>query len=159
MSKVLILNNIRSAHNVGAILRTADGAGIDKVYLCGITPTGEHSKVEKTALGAETFMDWEYREDVLKLCTELKSNDYTILAVEQTSDSISYSEYGYPNNTALILGHEISGVEPEVLAVSDASIHIPMRGQKESLNVATAAGIISYEVTKANNGKQHNTKA
>lgn len=159
MSKVLILNNIRSAHNVGAILRTADGAGIDKVYLCGITPTGTHSKVEKTALGAENFVDWEYKANILKLCTTLREEEYTIVSIEQTDDSISYSEYDYPNHTALILGHEISGVEPEVLAITDACIHIPMRGKKESLNVATAAGIISYEVTRVNNDKKRSTKA
>jgi 23S rRNA (guanosine2251-2'-O)-methyltransferase len=146
-STVVVLDNIRSALNVGAIFRTCDGAGIDGLYLCGITPTPTHPKVRKTAIGAENSMQWQHFDQTLAALAELKQEGYTLVAVELTPQSHNYAEYNFPTKTALIFGHEITGVHPMVLAATDAAIQLPMRGKKNSLNIATTVGILTYHLT------------
>jgi tRNA G18 (ribose-2'-O)-methylase SpoU len=147
---VVILDNIRSAHNVGAILRTCDGAGVKKLYMCGITPDGNHPKVEKTALGAENFVDWEHRPSIGELMDELKEQGYEIFAVEQQEDSVPLHKVQLPERAALIFGHEITGVSPDVLRTVHQTIEVPMLGKKNSLNVATTVGIVVYYLTLKN---------
>lgn len=159
----VILDNIRSAHNVGAIFRTADGAGVEKVYLCGYTPqpwsiqltkagqapTGPQAQIAKTALGAEQTVPWEHHTQAWRLIKKLKQAGVVIVALEQSEKSINYKKFKPPvgKTIALILGNEVTGISKTLLAYADAVINIPMRGQKESLNVSVAAGIALYELT------------
>lgn len=148
----LILHNIRSNHNVGSIFRTADGAGVSKVYLSGYTPAPldqfkrVNSEIAKTALGAEQSVEWEKREDITNLITELKKAGYQIWALEQNEKSINYKDAKISGKTALIVGNEVSGVEPEVLNLCDQIVEIPMCGAKESLNVAVATGVAIFKL-------------
>jgi 23S rRNA (guanosine2251-2'-O)-methyltransferase len=144
---IVVLPNIRSAHNVGAMLRTADGAGVDKVYITGYSPTPEHPKVAKVSLGAEHFVPWEYCRQTLRLIKKLKSAGYQIIALEQTKKSVSIYEYQPRFPLALILGNEKTGVTKNILDLCDFVIDIPMRGQKNSLNVSVAGGIALYSLT------------
>ena len=161
---ILILDNIRSLHNVGSILRTADGAGFarhslgdgggGKVYLCGITPSPldrfkkVRPEVAKTALGAEKTVPWEKVDDTDALIEELKKDGYQIVAVEQAPNSIPYyklSTMDYKlERLALVFGHEVDGVSKTVLEKADKIIEIPMSGTKESLNVSISVGIILF---------------
>ncbi len=149
---VLILHNIRSTHNVGSIFRTADAAGVSKIYLTGHTPTpldrfGRVRKdVAKVALGAELSTPWEYLRTAAAAITKLKKTGYDIIALEQAPTSVSYKKYKIKKPTALILGSEVEGVAPALLKKCDAIIEIPMRGKKESLNVSVAAGIALFEL-------------
>jgi len=149
---VLILENIRSAQNVGAIFRTADAIGVTKIYLTGYTPAPldkferPSKEIAKTALGAESTMPWESITNTITLIETLRKEDFEIVAVEQTPEAIDYKKFIPSGSTAFILGNEVDGVLPETLAVSDTVIQIPMRGTKESLNVATTAGIILFRI-------------
>jgi 23S rRNA (guanosine2251-2'-O)-methyltransferase len=143
--KVIILENIRSTFNVGSVFRTADGAGIDKIYLVGITPLPTHPKIKKTALGAEEFVSWEYRKEINSLIEELKMNDYTIYSVEQSNNSIDYRDQKKHDKMAFIFGNELTGVEPTTMQRSDKILEIPMMGKKNSLNISTTVGIILYQ--------------
>ena len=142
------LDNIRSALNVGSIVRTCDAFNIDKLFLCGITPTTEEKKVLKTALGAEKSVNHEHRSDILELIRELKEKKFQITSLEQTEKSTDISKFKPKSNLVLILGNEVSGVSEEVLKESDIHIHIPMLGKKESLNVSVALGIAAFHITK-----------
>ena len=148
--KYVILHNIRSAHNVGSILRTADGAGVAKVFLTGYTPTpidrfGRRvPEIEKTSLGAMDTVPWEYKEDIFELLQDLKKQNIAVVAVEQTAQSISYEGTQIDTPAAFIFGNEIEGVPPDVLEHADIVAEIPMAGEKESLNVSVAAGIILF---------------
>lgn len=149
----LILHNIRSAHNVGAIFRTADGAGVSKIWLTGYTPAPldqfkrPNGEIAKTALGAEKTVAWDKREDVSELINELKKEDVQIWALEQNEKSVNYREAKLTGQTALTVGNEVEGIEGEVLSKCDQILEIPMRGQKESLNVAVATGVALYHLT------------
>jgi tRNA G18 (ribose-2'-O)-methylase SpoU len=143
---VLILPNIRSGHNVGAIFRTADGAGVDKLYLTGYTPCPPHIQIDKVSLGAEKWMPWEYRKQAGRLLKELKQMGYNIVALEQTKSSQEIFKWQSKFPIALVLGNEKTGVPKSLLKYCDASIEIPMRGRKNSLNVSVAAGIAMYQV-------------
>ncbi len=154
---VLIAHDIRSAHNVGAFFRTADGAGVDKIYLTGYTPTPSTKKyllstadkqLQKTALGAEKTVVWEQRTDVLALISELKQKGFAIYALEQDPRSITYTATPDTEKTALIVGNEVEGINEEILVQCDAILEIPMHGSKNSLNVSVATGIALYELTK-----------
>lgn len=152
----LILHDIRSAYNVGAIFRTADGSGVSKIFLSGYTPTPvDESKlnksradkmIEKTALGAEQSVAWEKCEDLENLIEKLKEENFSIVALEKNKDSIDIRKFEKKFPMALILGNEVEGVEQRILQKCDAVVSIPMRGKKESLNVSVAAGIAMYEV-------------
>lgn len=150
--KVLILCDIRSTHNVGAILRTADAVGIEKVYLVGVTPSpidrfGRPVKaIAKTALGAEKSLVWEHVPDILSLINILKEQHFSIVAIEQDKKAKDYKSYKPKEKTAILLGPEVEGLSPEVLDACDAILEIPMRGKKESLNVSVAAGIVLYRL-------------
>lgn len=156
MAFVVIVHNIRSAHNVGSIFRTSDGAGVEKIFLTGYTPTPAteitvyqtraHKDLAKTALGAEKNISWEYSEEVLSVLENLRKGGYRIVALEQDEKSVDYRAYQPGEKTALILGTEVNGVEKDLLAVSDAIIELPMRGQKNSLNVSVAFGIAAFEL-------------
>ena len=150
---ILIAHDIRSAHNVGAFLRTADGAGVEKVYLTGYTPAPSNKKhflspaekqIRKTALGAEQTTSWEKREDVLLLLAELKTEGFFICALEQDEKSIPYDQELPSEKIALLVGNEVEGVPQSLLALSDVILEIPMHGSKNSLNVSVATGIALY---------------
>ena len=152
----LILDNIRSAFNVGSIFRTADALAVDKIFLCGITPTPEKvnqyfslkakREIEKTALGAEKFVPWEYYSKTGSLINKLKKEKIKIIALEQSKNSIPFNKLKINKNDsiALILGNEIKGIKKSILQKSDYIIEIPMFGKKESLNVAIAFAIVGY---------------
>ncbi len=148
--KYLILTDIRSHYNVGAMFRTADGAGVTKVYLCGYTPTPIDRfgrvvpEIHKTALGAEAVVPWEYVANIAELIARLKTETVTIVAVEQASSSVLLSEFAVPTKVAYILGSETEGVAPAVLEQVDIILELPMHGMKESLNVSVTAGIVLY---------------
>lgn len=146
--KVVILENIRSLHNVGSIFRTADAAGWDKVYCCGYTGTPPDRRIEKVSLGAEEFLSWEKSEDAVVLCKRLKKDGFKIVALEQASQAQNIFEAAsFDDSVALVLGNEVEGVTEEVLSLSDICLEIPMFGQKSSLNVSVAAGIALYHLS------------
>ncbi|MEI7690623.1 MAG: TrmH family RNA methyltransferase [bacterium] len=150
-SLVLVLNDIRSTLNVGAIMRTGDGVGVEKIYLCGITATPKHPKVIKTALGAENFVKWEYRKNITVLLKKLKKEEYQCVSLEIDEKSINIWDAHFGDKVALIVGNEITGIDSKIIEQSDLAIHIPMFGEKESLNVATATGIATYEIKRSLN--------
>ena len=137
---------------MGSIFRTADGAGISKLWLTGYTPAPldqfkrVNNEIAKTALGAEQTVEWEKRENILDLISELKKGGYKVWALEQNEKSVNYTKAKLAGKTALIVGNEVGGVEGDVLNMCDQIIEIPMRGAKESLNVAVATGIIAYKL-------------
>lgn len=141
---ILVLYNLRSRENVGSVFRTADGAGVDKIYLCGITPTPPHEKISKTALGAETYVPWEYRKETWRLLVKLKKEGINIVALEQTKESVDLFKFKSEFPLALVLGNEVKGLSPQILKYCDKKISIPMYGKKESLNVSVAAGVALY---------------
>lgn len=142
----IALDNIRSALNVGAIFRTCDAAGVRKLHLCGITPYPPHNRIPKTALGAEEYMPWERHLDTAEFLSQAKQNGATIVCVEQTPKTVRFDTVDYPENTILVFGHEITGVDQTILNMADFHVELPMFGNKESLNVATTAGIMSYHL-------------
>ena len=153
-SSILILPDIRSAINVGAIFRTADAVGIDEIFLVGCTPrpTDQFSRIQrdiaKSALGAETWIKWEYKEKLIPLINKLKKQDYEIVALEQNEKSIDYRKYKRPQKMAFILGEEVNGIDKNILKICDKIIEIPMYGRKESLNVSVACGISLFRILK-----------
>ena len=144
---IIILPNIRSGHNVGAIFRTADGAGIDKLYLTGYTPCPPHVQIDKVSLGAEKWMPWEYRKQTGRLLKELKEMGYNIVALEQTKTSQNIFDWEPKFPIALVLGNEKTGVPKSLLKYCDESVEIPMRGKKNSLNVSVATGVAMYRIS------------
>lgn len=148
----LLLHNIRSTHNVGAIFRTADATGVKKIYLSGITPAPidrfgrDRKDISKAALGAEKTVAWESVGDVRGLMEGLKSKGFLICSIEQSSKSIDFKNIPKHENILIILGNEVGGLENDVLDASDVIAEIPMLGSKESLNVSVATGIILYSL-------------
>jgi len=148
--KYLVLENIRSAYNVGAMFRTADGAGVDKIFLVGYTPTPidrfarVQPEIKKTSLGASESIPWEHFAESSSLIAHLQTLGCAMVAVEQTPQSISLQDFLVPKNVAYVMGNEVAGVTQDFLAAADTIVYIPMLGQKESLNVSVAAGIILY---------------
>lgn len=143
---ILILDNIRSRENVGSIFRTADAAGVSKIYLCGITPVPPHEKISKTALGAENIIPWEHVSQSWRLIEKLKKSGYAVVALEQASGSENIFDFKPKFPLALIVGNEISGVNKNLFKYCDNILEIPMLGQKESLNVSVATGIALFEI-------------
>ena len=153
----LILHNIRSAYNVGSIFRTADGAGIGKIYLTGYSPapasgketylTSAQKMLAKTALGAEENVSWKKARNLNNLIKELKENGFQVIALEQDENSVDYKKFKPEFPLALIAGNEVRGLDKRILKKCDKIIEIPMRGRKKSLNVSVAAGIAGYEIT------------
>ncbi len=140
----IILPDVRSAMNIGAIFRTADAMGAEKIYLTGYSATPEHPKVAKTSLGAEDTVPWEYVSDTAKLIQKLKAEGKAIYGLELTTDSRCLWEVTPSYPAVLVVGNEIKGIDPEIQALCDTIVHLPMLGSKESLNVATATGITLY---------------
>jgi tRNA G18 (ribose-2'-O)-methylase SpoU len=143
---VVVLDNIRSAHNVGSAFRTSDSFKIDKVYLCGICAQPPSAEIHKSALGAEFSVDWEYYKETLEVVRSLKEQGYTIVSVEQTVDSVKLDEFKRDPQAkyAFIFGNEVAGVQQEVVDNSDFSLEIPQYGTKHSLNVSVSIGIILW---------------
>jgi len=148
---IVILDNIRSRENVGSIFRTADAAGVSKIYLCGITPTPPHEKISKTALGAENYISWEYHAKAGNLLQKLKikNQKLKIVALEQTKQSQNLFKYKPRFPLVLVLGNEVKGLPQSILKKCDKKISIPMYGKKESLNVAVAFGVAAYQLTSS----------
>ncbi len=150
----VVLNDIRSLYNVGSIFRTADGAGVEKLWICGITGFPPDNQISKTALGAEKEVPWEYRRHVCEIVRELKARGYQILFLEQLAESIPYQDFRASGPVCLVLGNEISGVSEELLALCDKTIEIDMAGAKNSLNVSVAFGVVAYHLRNQLRGKR-----
>lgn len=151
---ILILHNIRSVENVGAMFRTADAVGIDKIYLTGYTPTPldrfgrKRRDLAKSALGAEEFVSWEQKKNISSLFTKLKKENFYIIGIEQDKKSVDYKKVKLKNKNAFIVGAEVTGIPKNILAKCDAIAEIPMKGKKESLNVSVALGVALFGILK-----------
>lgn len=144
---VLVLDNIRSAHNVGAAFRTADGFALQGIHLCGITAQPPNREITKTAIGATESVAWTYHKDTLKAIQGLTNQRFQIIGVEQTSESVNLVDYkfDFSKPTALVFGNEVTGISEDVIPLLDAAIEIPQWGTKHSLNVSVCVGILSFE--------------
>jgi 23S rRNA (guanosine2251-2'-O)-methyltransferase len=145
---VLVLDNIRSLHNVGSAFRTADAFLIEKIVLTGITGTPPNREIHKTALGATESVPWEYSETTVDAVENLKKNDYRILIIEQTTHSIGLQDFDFTPNEkyALVFGNEVNGVSEDVIPFADNAIEIPQAGSKHSLNVSVCLGIVVWNI-------------
>ena len=145
----VVLDNIRSAFNVGSIFRSSDGSGsVEKIYLCGMTTDIDNPKLDKTALGASEMVNSQHYDTTVEAIEEIKKQNIPIYVIELTDEAIHFQKFDYPKEFAIIFGHEKSGVNEEIINTCDKVIYIPMRGKKKSLNVANVASIILYEVTR-----------
>lgn len=144
----IILDNIRSAHNVGSVFRSADSFKADKVWLCGICATPPSAEIHKSALGAEFSVEWGYEKDTLSLVKRLKEEGYTVLSVEQTVNSVMLDKFKPETGRkyALVFGNEVDGVQQEVVDASDGVLEIPQYGTKHSLNISVSAGIVLWHI-------------
>ncbi len=145
----VILDNIRSAHNVGSIFRTCDGFAIEHIYLCGITARPPHKEINKTAIGATMSVDWSYNENITKVISDLKLRGYKILGMEQTNNTVSLQDLNIDpaQKYVIILGNEVEGVSDEAIALLDQAVEIPQFGTKHSFNVSVCAGICLYSLS------------
>lgn len=147
---VVILDNVRSANNVGSVFRTSDAFLIEKIYLCGITATPPNKDIQKTALGAQNSVNWEYAESTFNVVEQLKSRDYTILSIEQVTNSSLLNNFTVIENKkyALVFGNEVTGVDQDVIDASDDCIEIPQLGTKHSFNISVTCGMVLWEFAK-----------
>lgn len=147
----IILDNIRSAHNVGSVFRSADSFKADKIWLCGICATPPSAEIHKSALGAEFSVEWGYEKDTLSLVKRLKEEGYTVLSVEQTVNSVMLDKFKPETGRkyALVFGNEVDGVQQEVVDASDGVLEIPQYGTKHSLNISVSAGIVLWHIASA----------
>lgn len=143
----VVVDNVRSLHNVGSIFRTADGAGIHTLFLCGITGTPPRDEIRKTSLGAEEVVRWEYNASAVEIVQKLKNQGIKIVVLEHTDESIDFKSAEYRLPLCLVIGHEHKGVSDDVVSLADLAIEIPMHGIKQSLNVSVAFGIAIYHIT------------
>ena len=148
---MVVLENVRSMHNVGSVFRTADAFRVEKIYLCGYTPRPPHRDINKTALGATETVAWTGHEDGVSAIAELKEQGYSVYAVEQVHNSISLESFNYKSGDkiAVVFGNEAEGVSEEMIAAADGCIEIPQFGSKHSFNISVAAGIVLWELFKA----------
>lgn len=146
-SLVVVLDNVRSLNNVGSVFRTADAFRLETVYLCGITATPPNAEIHKTALGAEETVEWLYFKETIDAVLDLKRQGYVICAVEQAEDSISLERLSVDKHKkyAVVVGHEVKGVQQEVVNACDMCVEIPQSGTKHSLNVSVATGIVLWD--------------
>ena len=144
----VLLDNVRSMYNVGAFFRAADGAGLEKLYLCGITAHPPKKAIAKTALGAEETVPWEHDWDAVRIAERMQSAGFQIVAIETGVSAVDLFEWQPRFPACVMSGHEVDGLRPELLAIADAHVRIPMRGEKKSLNVATAGGVVLYELLR-----------
>lgn len=154
---VVVLDNVRSQHNVGAVFRTADAMRIERVVLCGICCCPPNQELHKTALGAEESVEWTYFKDTLDAVKTLQTEGYTVYAVEQAHDSVTLEEAAeqVSGKIAVILGHEVFGVQQEVVDLCNQCIEIPQYGTKHSMNVSVTAGIVMYRLSEALRASNH----
>ncbi len=147
---IIVLDDIRSLHNIGSVFRTADAFLIEKIYLCGITATPPNKEINKTALGATETVTWEHNADVLKVIENLKDDNVTVLSIEQVESAVFLQEFTIEKDKkyALIFGNEVHGVSQEAVAVCDGCIEIPQLGTKHSLNISVSAGIVVWDLFK-----------
>lgn len=146
---VVVMDNIRSMHNVGSVFRTADAFLISGICLCGFTPQPPHRDIHKTALGATDSVDWMYYENTVDAVKDLKARGYKVLAIEQTEGSILLDQYEHTNTlTAFVFGNEVEGVSDEVIQACDGVIEIPQWGMKHSLNISVAAAVVLWEFVR-----------
>ena len=145
---VLVLDNIRSAHNVGSAFRTADAFKADKLWLCGICATPPSAEIHKSALGAEDSVPWEHRDDTLSLVRELQAEGYTVLCAEQTEKAIPLQDFCRTEGAryAIVFGNEVDGVQQSVVDAADGCLEIPQYGTKHSLNVSVSVGVVLWEM-------------
>lgn len=148
---IAVLENIRSAYNVGSVFRTADAFLLGAVYITGYTACPPHKEIKKTALGAEESVDWKYFPSAIEAIADLRAAGYSIFAVEQVVDSISLEtmDFNKSEKIAVIFGNEVSGVEQTTISACDGTLEIPQFGMKHSLNIATAAGVVLWEIVRA----------
>jgi len=144
----VLLDNVRSLYNVGAFFRVADGAGIEKLYLCGITGRPPKPAITKTALGAEETVAWDHFWEAAPILEDLRSQGHEIAAIETSVRSVDLFDWKPNFPVCLLFGHEVEGLRPELSAIADTHVRIPMLGTKHSLNVATAGGIAIYELLR-----------
>lgn len=147
---IVVLENVRSAYNVGSVFRTADAFLLESIYLCGYTAFPPHKEIRKTALGAEDTVEWKHYKQIGDALADLKERGYRIYAVEQTENSLKLNkvDFGKEEKIALIMGNEVTGVEQSTIALSDGSVEIPQMGMKHSLNISVAAGIVLWELVR-----------
>ena len=145
---IVVLDNVRSLHNVGSVFRTSDAFLVEAVYLCGITSVPPHPEIHKTALGAEDTVSWKYFEDTHEAVKDLKSLEYKVLSIEQAVASTMLQDVQIPvgEKWAIVLGNEVKGVQQSVVDICDGCIEIPQYGTKHSLNVSVTAGIVIWEI-------------
>ncbi len=145
----IVLDNIRSAHNVGSIFRTVDGLGLQGIHLCGITARPPHKEINKSAIGATNSVSWEYHEDIVSLLSTLKT-DHCLIGIEQTTESKELAEFTFPKSEklALIFGNEVEGISESALPMLNHSLEIAQFGTKHSFNVAVCAGMVLWETAK-----------
>ena len=146
---IVVLENIRSAYNVGSIFRTSDAFLLDSIYICGYTAYPPHKEIKKTALGADESVAWKHFKNVGEAIEEIRANGYKVYAVEQAMDSWKLGSFAADDEKiAVIFGNEVTGVEQSTIALCDGVIEIPQLGMKHSLNVATAAGVVLWELVR-----------
>jgi tRNA G18 (ribose-2'-O)-methylase SpoU len=147
---IIILDDIRSLHNIGSVFRTADAFLIEKIYLCGITATPPNKEIHKTALGATDTVAWEYQKDVLEVIKKLQQEEVAVMAIEQVENSIYLQDFEPETGTkyALVFGNEVKGVSQEAVKLCNGTIEIPQSGTKHSLNISVSAGIVVWDIFK-----------
>jgi len=144
----LVLDNLRSAYNVGSIFRTADAGAVAHIHLTGMSAHPPHKKLEKTALGAFEYVPWTYWERTVEAIQDLQGRGIPVVALETTNEAVSYTSYDWPKPVALVFGNEVHGINDKVIRQCDAVAAIPMAGYKNTINVATAAGVVLFEVLR-----------
>ena len=155
---ILVLDDIRSLHNIGSVFRTADAFLVEKIILCGITATPPNKEIHKTALGATETVSWEHHENVLEVIENLKKENILTMAIEQVESSVFLQDFQVEKNQkyALVFGNEVFGVAQEAVAICDGCIEIPQLGTKHSLNIAVSAGIVVWDLFKKMNWPKSN---
>lgn len=144
---VVLLNDIRSLHNIGSVFRTCDAMAVEKLYLCGITATPPHREIRKTAIGASESVNWEYQKNAIEVIKRYQKSGYQIIAIEQTDKAISLENFNWnKEKTLLIFGNEVNGVDQDLINESDISIEIPQWGTKHSFNISVSAGIVLWSI-------------
>lgn len=145
---IIILDSIRSLNNVGSVFRTADAFLVEKIYLCGITATPPHRDIQKTALGAQDSVEWEYIEDAISLSRKLRKDGVKICAIEQAEDAVMLNDFSPEKDVvyALVFGNEVKGVQQEIVTMSDVVVEIPQLGTKHSLNISVSTGVVVWDL-------------
>lgn len=153
---IIVLDDIRSLHNIGSVFRTADAFLIEKIYLCGITAQPPHKEIHKTALGATETVAWEYNKDVLEVITQLQKEEVSVWAVEQVENAVYLNDFVPQQNKkhAIVFGNEVKGVSQKAIQLCNGSIEIPQLGTKHSLNISVSAGIVVWDIFQKNYTKR-----